>query len=228
MKVRVYTVYQPIIEIRTGRTLGYEALTRGTGKFRSPEVLFRKAFEKGATAELDFKCLRSALRILPRMKRKHLLFVNVEPFTMSRSFTKGREGYLLLKRISAYGRQIVFELTEGMKGRDFGLIEKGIRLLKKFHCQFAIDDVTGVGVKLFRLLSLKPHFIKIDMSLIKGIRRNRFHRDLVKRIIALGRMTSSRIIAEGLERKRDVDLVQKMGIPYVQGFYFSRPKRSLS
>lgn len=224
---QIYTIYQPIVEIRTGRIMGYEALTRAKGRPSSPETLFRHAYQKGSVAELDIHCIHTALRILPRLKKNQLLFVNIEPFTLSRFFSDGRKKSFSKKDLLGHGRRIVFELTEGMKGRDFELIRKATRFLKKRGCQIAIDDVAGIGFKLFLLLSLKPHFLKIDISLVKDIGRNRLHRDLVKRIVSLARKTHASVIAEGIETKRDLEIVTRMGIPYAQGFYYFHPQRQL-
>ena len=156
-----------------------------------------------------------------------MIFVNVEPLTLASVFAEGKARMVLLNRIRPYARQVVFELTEGMKGRDFEFVRKGVVFIKRYGCRFALDDVTGVGVKLFRLLTLKPHFIKVDISLIRGLRHSRTKRDVVKSLIALGKMARSLLIAEGVERKNDLALVHQMRIPYVQGFYFGRPQKHL-
>ena len=220
------TAYQPIFDIRTKKIIGYEALTRGRGKWRLPEGLFRHSYEQGFTIALDLECMWQALKILPKLGDK-LLFVNIEPMTLEHAFAKGVEGDFILKKIQHHSGQIIFELTEGMKGRDFKLMKRGVGLIRKHHCRFAIDDVAGIGFKLFRLLTLQPDFLKIDISLIRGLVKNPLHQELVHRLIALGRKNRSLIIAEGLEQKEDVQMVRKIGIPYVQGFYFARPKKIL-
>ena len=225
----IQTLYQPIVEIRSKKILGYEALTRGKGKPHFPKDLFRLSYEKGFTIDLDFRCLGMALRAAPRLRRKEFLFVNVEPITLSRAFKKGAQADLLLKKFSAPSRrQIVFELTEGMKARDFALVKKGVGLIKKSGCRFAIDDVTGIGAKLFRLLTLKPHYLKIDISLVRGIRKNRVQQGLLRRLVGLGEKNGCRLIAEGVEDKLDLALLREIGIHYAQGFYFSRPQKHLN
>jgi len=220
----IHTLYQPIIHISKGKILGYEALTRGRGKWELPENLFRRSYEEGFTTALDLTCIEQALQILPRLGSKKLLFVNVEPATLCHAFIKGREGELLLRKATRHARQIIFELTEGMKGRDFPLLKKGVSFLKKKYFRFAIDDVAGIGSKLFRLLALRPDFLKIDISLVRGFGKNRFQQGLVARLVALGQRYGTLLIAEGVERKSELAFVRRMGIPYAQGFYFSRPK----
>jgi len=223
----LYTVYQPIVGIRDRKILGYEALTRGIGKWRLPDNIFRHSYEQGFTIALDLECMWQCLEILPRLDKKKLLFVNIEPMTLEHAFTQGAEGQFLLKKIGACAPQVVFEFTEGMKARDFKLTKKGVAFLRRHNCRFAIDDVSGIGHKLFRLLSLKPDFLKVDISLIRGIVKSPLHQDLVQRLLSLSKKSGSRVVAEGLEKKDDVELVSEMGIPYAQGFYFGRPRRKL-
>lgn len=223
----IYSVYQPIIELRTAKIFAYEALSRGKGKWRLPEGIFRRSYEQGFTIALDLECLWHSLQILPKLGKNKLLFVNIEPMTLEHAFAKGVEGDFILRKVSSHTHQMVFELTEGMKGRDFELIKKGVWFLKKRGCRFAIDDVAGIGSKLFHFLSLKPDFLKIDISLMRGLVKNRIHQDLVQRIVALGKRSGALLIAEGLERKEDVDFAFQMGIPYAQGFYFARPRMHL-
>lgn len=220
----IHTVYQPILHISTGKVLGYEALTRGRGRWELPEDLFRRSYEEGFMTALDLECMWRALRILPKLGSRKLLFVNAEPTTLCHAFAKGREGDLLLRKVSRYSRQIVFELTEGMKGRDFPLLKRGVSFLKKKHFRFAIDDVAGIGSKLFRLLSLRPNFLKVDISLVKGLGENRLQQGLVSRLVDLGTKYDCLVIAEGVERKGELAFVRRMGIPYAQGFYFAHPK----
>ncbi len=219
----LYSVFQPIVHIRTKKILGYEALTRGIGKWKLPDNLFRNAYEQGFAIALDLECMWQSLQILPQIASKKLLFVNIEPTTLEHAFVKGGEGGFILRKLGSRAKNVVFEFTEGMKGRDFPLTKKGVAFLRKFKCQFALDDIAGIGYKFFRLLTLEPEFLKIDISLIRGIVKNQLHQDLVQRIVTLGKKAGSAIIAEGLERKDDVDLVTAMGIPYAQGFYFGRP-----
>lgn len=220
----IHTVYQPIIHISTEKVLGYEALTRGRGRWELPEDLFRRSYEEGFMKALDLECMWRAFQILPRLGSKRFLFVNAEPTTFCHAFVKGGEGDLLLRKVARYAPQIVFELTEGMKGRDLPLLKKAVGLLKKRRFRFAIDDVAGIGSKLFRLLSLKPDFLKIDISLVKGLGENRLQQGLVARLVDLSTKYGCLVIAEGVERKTELEFVRRMGIPHAQGFYFARPK----
>jgi EAL domain-containing protein (putative c-di-GMP-specific phosphodiesterase class I) len=223
----IYTVYQPIVEIRSGRILGYEALTRARQGGHEPEELFFRAYQRGATIDLDLECLRSAVRVLPEFPHQELLFVNIEPVTLSSPVLHQKPMKRILRKCASYQNRVVFELTEGMKPRDFEHIKKGVASLKKQGYRFAIDDVSAVGPKLFQLLTLWPDFVKIDMSLIRGLGLSRIRQTLVRRIVHLAGRKGCYPIAEGVEKKKDLESVKKLGIPYAQGFYFSRPRRTI-
>jgi EAL domain-containing protein (putative c-di-GMP-specific phosphodiesterase class I) len=114
-----------------------------------------------------------------------------------------------------------------MKARDFDYVRRAVHFLKKHGCLFAVDDVAGIGSKFFLLLSLKPDFLKIDISLGKGISKSRLQQGLLRRVLEISHKNGCKVIAEGIENKKDLDYIREMGISFVQGFYFSRPRKTL-
>ena len=219
------TVYQPIINISSGQIVAYEGLTRINGE--SPVNLLRQAYQGGKIVSFDFKCLRSALKILPELKEDRLLFVNVEPIPMMQAFRKRQDGEELMRKIKDYTGRVVFELTEGVKQADFPLIQKSVHFIRSMGFRFALDDLADIGSKTFKFASLKPSFFKIDIGLISGIAYNQLNQEIVRQMVRLCLMNNSMIIAEGVEHKADLDFVKKMGIHYAQGFYFARPRKNL-
>ena len=109
----VYSVYQPIVDIATGDVIGYEALSRSEKEM--PAEMFRRSYEKGTVIPFDFHCLESAIKVLPELQPGQYLFLNIEPLTLERAFSKGKEGEEFLKGLKAYTDKVVFELTEGVK-----------------------------------------------------------------------------------------------------------------
>jgi len=222
----IAAAYQPIVNTRSREIMGYEALARGKGAWSSPEKMFSHAYEHGYTVELDHTCLKKSLEILPKLEKKQLLFVNVEPMTFCTSLNRSGKLHGLIKNLPQR-KQIVFELTEGLKTRDLRLLHKSISYLKNMGCKYALDDVKGIGLKLFELLSLKPDFIKMDIFLTKGLSKDPFSRWTVHQLLDFCKGKTAQVIAEGVENVEECRLVTKLGIPYSQGFYFARPKREL-
>ncbi|MCM8775240.1 MAG: EAL domain-containing protein [Candidatus Omnitrophica bacterium] len=223
----LYPVFQPIVDTRTGKVIGYESLVRRKGKLCRPGDLIQRSYEEGLIIALNLECIKSSLRILPKMDNDKLLFVNVEPVTLGHCFAKGQEAHFLLRQYAAYRRRIVFELTEGMKIRDFPRIKRGVYFLLKLGCKFALDDVVGIGTKLAKLMTLQPHFIKIGMELVQRVNHSPFQQGLLGQIVNIGYNHNAKIIAEGIERKKDLAFLKHLGVYYAQGFYFARPKKTL-
>lgn len=223
----LHTVYQPIVGVDSERIIGYEALTRGRGKWQLPADLFRHSYQRGFTVALDLQCLKTALKVLPKLGKRRLLFVNVEPVTLGQWCRRRRETNFLLRRIPVERRQIVFELTEGMKTRDFEFIKQGVSFLRGLGFRFAVDDVSGINAKVLKLISLKPDYLKIDMSYVNRVAESRSQQVFIRRLIRLCKRRGIPLIAEGVERKKDLEFFRKAGVPYAQGFYFAHPGREL-
>lgn len=220
-----YAVYQPIIDVGSKHVIGYESLTRSGGQ--APAGLLRSAYYGGKIINFDFKCLRTGAKILSKLNGNKLLFLNVEPITFGHAFVKGGRGESFLKEHRKHSKQIVFELTEGVKTTDLGFIEKGADFIRSKGYRFALDDLSDVSAKTFKLISMSPSFIKIDISLINGISKNTLNQEIVHQMVDLARINDSRLIAEGIEKLEDLEFVSKMGIHYAQGYYLSKPKRKL-
>jgi len=223
----VDTVFQPIIEVGTGKIYAYEALSRGRGKFRNPEEMFRDAYEKGYMIDLDLSCMRKAFPNVALVNPRQYMFINVEPVTLCNIFSEWRRIQTILKKVKRRER-IVFELTEGIKERDIELAKRGVTYLRKLGCQFALDDVKGIGTKFFELMRLKPDFIKLDISITRSLLESDFNQSIIEHLVELSRKNKAEIVAEGVERVEHVRLVRKLGIQYVQGFYYARPQNTLS
>ena len=222
---RIYSVYQPIVDIATGDVIGYEALARSEKEM--PAEMFRRSYEKGMVIPFDFHCLESAIKILPELQEGQYLFLNIEPLTLEQAFSKGKEGEEFLKGLRAYSGQVVFELTEGVKKSDFAFIQRGVEFIRAFGYRFALDDIDDISAKTSQLASLKPDFLKIDLQLVQGIASNYLNQQIVREMVHLGRVNGSEMVAEGVVHLSDLVFIRYMGIRYGQGFFFAKPSKEL-
>ena len=87
----------------------------------------------------------------------------------------------------------------------------------------AMDDF-GTGYSSLAYLQRMPiHLLKIDMSFIREVDRNPEDQTIVKTIIAMAHTLNIEVIAEGVERVEQLDLLKSFGCDLAQGFYFSKP-----
>ncbi|HWS28556.1 MAG TPA: GGDEF domain-containing protein [Clostridia bacterium] len=221
----ISSVFQPIVSLRDGSILGYEALSRGPKgtALESPAVLFAAAEANKATWELEKLCRTKALCVLKESQCNAFLFLNVAPSVIEdvnfqRGFTKE---YLCEFNIDP--DRVIFEITERSAVSDIAEFKQIINYYKRQHYKIAIDDA-GAGYSGLNLISdLHPHFLKLDMQLIRGIDRDTVKQALVRSMQEFAKITGTFLIAEGIETLAELETLIHIGVHYGQGFYIKRP-----
>jgi EAL domain-containing protein (putative c-di-GMP-specific phosphodiesterase class I)/GGDEF domain-containing protein len=214
---RIATVYQPIVDTSEGRTIGYEALSRGpAGVFRSPDVLFRVAYETELVVKLERICRERALRGLKWVRPDQAMFINIEPLSIF-------DPDLATKVPADHVGRIVFEITEHAAISDFSTFRQATQLVKQSGFKLAIDDVGSAYSGLRVISEVEPDFIKLDMELTRGAHANRVKLDLLKAIAGFCTDAQIPMIVEGVETREELDVLGSLGVHLVQGFLFGQP-----
>lgn len=218
-------VFQPIVKIPEGRIFGYEALTRlpEGGAFSSPLHLFNFASETGYLYCLEKETRDKALNYLGYFHVREKLFLNVNPrIILDTNFIPGQT----LKMIDHYDLSpdnIVFELTEWAAIDDYYVFLKTLDHYRNQGFLIAIDDF-GAGYSNLRAIAeLQPDFIKLDMSLVRGINEKPVMRELVETFLSFAQKTHSQLVAEGVETQDELEILINLGIPLAQGYFLGYP-----
>jgi EAL domain-containing protein (putative c-di-GMP-specific phosphodiesterase class I)/CBS domain-containing protein len=229
-KQTITPVFQPIVSLTDGSVIGYEALSRGPygSRLEMPDALFSAAAEGDLVWELEYLCRTKALEKAKGIMAAKMLFINVDPNIINdHRFQKGltRE---LLQDYRAETGNIIFEITEKTAISDY---KSFCRILDNYKSQgyrIAIDD-TGAGYSgLKTLAETRPHFIKVDMDLVRDIDKDGLKQAMMKALYDIAQITGSQLIAEGIETRDELDTLISMGIPYGQGFYLEKPGQKLA
>ncbi len=123
--------------------------------------------------------------------------------------------------------RIVFEILESDKIGNYEELKKFIALVKQYGCKIAIDDF-GSGYSNFsHILALNVDYLKIDASLVKFITTDDNSRIITKTIINFASSLGLKTIAEFVEDKDALDMLEKMGVDFIQGYYIGKPKAEL-
>lgn len=222
---RLITAYQPILLMRDRTVMGFEALSRGargTG-FDSADDLFGAATEHGLLVELDRLCRTRAFLSSGRIPSNSKIFVNTLPATIRDPQFRGKPLIDFLQRAQVSPERIVVEITEKLVIENYGLFRETMAYFTDLGMSFAVDDV-GAGYSGLESISrLKPHFLKIDTSLVRDVHSSVVNREMVKAIISLGNGIGATVIAEGIQTDEEVKALQGMGVDYGQGFFLARP-----
>jgi EAL domain-containing protein (putative c-di-GMP-specific phosphodiesterase class I) len=229
------TFFQPILKLNTGETIGYEALNRPavTDHFPNTEMFYEFVGQSNQVFFFECFCRNiSFKRYIDRLngnlqKENSLLFINIHPHVMLDSNYHCGETLQLLSELGIEPNQVVFELTEKSAVTDFPLFEKVLSNYRSQGFRIAIDDV-GFGYNSLKtLIYLKPEFIKLDKALIQNIDQKIEQQQLVKLIVEYAKLSSTEIIAEGIERLEDLEYIVAQGVHYGQGYALGKPHQEL-
>lgn len=221
----ICSVFQPIVSLRDGDVLGYEALCRGPkgSVLENPEILFSVAEETKKLWDLERLCRLKALCAMQMSKTNAVLFLNVNPSIMEdekfqRGFTKE-----YLKDFEIDPKKIIFEITERSAVSNIKKFREIIQNYKDQDYKIAIDDA-GAGYSGLNLISdVHPHYLKLDMNLIRNIDKDNVKQALVKSMYEFSKITGTYLIAEGIETHCELQTLIDIGVHYGQGYYIKRP-----
>lgn len=225
---KIKTVFQPIISLRDGSVLGHEALSRITcdSEIKNPEMLFIAAGMYNRLWELELLCRTEALEsayifMIPPYSKK--LFLNVNPNimhdeTFKKGFTKN-----FLKQYQITPENVIFEITERNVITDVSGFTAAIDHYKSQDYQIAIDDA-GAGHSGLNLISdVNPHYIKLDMKLIRCVDTDSVKYALVKGMVEFSKVSNISLIAEGIETFDELETLINLGVQYGQGYLIQKP-----
>lgn len=231
-KDRLHVEYQPIVDLRTGRCVGAEALARWTlegGAKVSPESFVPVAELTGQTTELALAVLRATLRELaPVLRAAPHLSVSVN--LSAAELVSDRFAVELEAALAAQGveqRTITFELTErALIGADAAR-DTIDRFRARGH-RVAVDDF-GTGYSSLSYLSdFSLDAIKIDKAFVHSIGTGAATQDVVTHVIEMARTLGLRIVAEGVETEAQRNWLRTAGVEYGQGWLFSAPMTAVA
>jgi EAL domain-containing protein (putative c-di-GMP-specific phosphodiesterase class I) len=232
---KMSTFFQPIIKLTTGETIGFEALNRPavTNLFASTEEFYEFVGQSNQVFLFECFCRNISLkRFMERLndnllQRNTLLFINIHPRVLMDSNYQSGETLQLLASLGIDPKQVVFELTERSAVTDFSMFEKVLSHYRSQGFRIAIDDVGSGHNSLKTLIYLKPEFIKLDKSIIQNIDQNIEQQQLVKLIIEYAKQSGTEIIAEGIERAKELAFIKQQGVHYAQGFALGQPQEEV-
>lgn len=124
-------------------------------------------------------------------------------------------------------QRIVFEILESDEIQDYEKLKEFIFTIKEYGCKFALDDF-GSGYSNFaHVLTLNIDFLKIDSSLVKDITTNENSKAITQTIIHFASTLGLETIAEYVEDKESFEMLEGLGVDYIQGYYIGKPQEDL-
>ncbi|MHB1447508.1 MAG: EAL domain-containing response regulator [Acidimicrobiales bacterium] len=208
-------VFQPIVELSTGATVGVEALARFPGSDRGPDWWFGEAAAVGLGTELELLAIRSAVAQAPCLPHGMYMSVNASPTTaldpqLAEILTTGAERFVL-------------ELTEHAAVPDYDCLGEALRAQRGLGMGVAVDDAGSGYASLRHILRLRPNVIKLDIELTRDVDQDPARRALAASLVSFGEEIGATIVAEGIETASELDALLRLGVQHGQGYHLGRP-----
>jgi diguanylate cyclase (GGDEF)-like protein len=218
-------VFQPVVELSTGRVTGFEGLVRpaaGSG-FDDPGTLFVAAEKSGRTVELDQACLEVLAGAAASIPADRSVSLNLSPRSLEAPEFSAHALARTLERLGLSPSRVVIELTEREAVDDMDLLRSNLQACRRTGMRIAADDV-GSGNAGLRLLS-QIHFdiVKIDLSLVQGGVARESSLAVLRSLIDLAKRWGSVVVAEGVETPEQLRVLRGLDVTAAQGYLLGPP-----
>lgn len=227
---RVTLVYQPIVDLQTGRLAGLEALARLSinGEAVSPETFLRAAHQAGQLGPLTKALLDTSCGHWAAWTREAgfddglRLHVNVAPSQIvSPDFPRMVSEVLAAHRVSP--RVLMLEITETGIFADSHAVQEAVSELRGMGISVALDDFGSGYSALSHLQAIRLDAVKIDRSCIDRMNVDPRQETFLRALMRLAGDLDLEVIAEGVERPEQLAALRRLGCTLAQGFLLGRP-----
>lgn len=231
----LFLQYQPIIQLSSSETVGFEALVRWqhpTHGVVPPARFIPMAEETGLIIDVGWWILKQACQQMRQWRVRFgsaadILTINVNLST--KQFSQSGLAEHVRQILSDTGLDPCFlklEITESTVMENASAVVGMLHQLRTLGVQLAIDDF-GTG---YSSLSYLPRFptntLKIDRSFVSKMNRRSDEREIIRTILLLAHNLGMDVVAEGVETADQANQLLRLGCEYGQGYYFSKPLAS--
>ena len=227
--------YQPIYDLENKKFTNFEALVRlkddKTYGFISPEEFIPLAEKHGLIMRLSERIFNQVFKFVSsnRLSDKGINHMEVNLSGLqSVDAALPEQMSQLIKKYDLNPNIVNLEITESIAITSSYMLKKNMDKLKKIGCSFSMDDFGTGYSNLSQMAKTDYELIKIDKSLLWPCFDNKnpvqnnakiILENMITMILSLGK----KIVVEGVETKEQLDYLEKLGVTFIQGFYFSRP-----
>lgn len=218
----ISTVFQPILDLRKGSIVGYEALSRGPAgtPIENPEVIFELARDFNVVWELESLCIQNIRPFLNELCTRGCLFFNLESQFIQQLHMRGTA---VFDTFFECHQNVVIEVTERSAIRDYRTFRRTLHDLKGMGFKIAIDDCGSGYASLEAVAELKPDYLKVGHSLFHGMEKDTIRRRLIDLVARCADSIGAKTIAEAIETEEQLAICRTLDIAEGQGFLFARP-----
>lgn len=222
---RLQPVFQPIVDLESGKIIGFEGLIRGpsNSSLHSPVNLFATAEECHLTLALDRACRRVTVERFVELKLPGHLFLNISPDSLLAPEHRPGETLAFVAVHGLSPDRIIMELTETKPNAAYSTLREATDHYRSGGFQIALDDL-GEGFSNLRLWSeIRPDFVKLDKHFVQNIHQDPLKEQFVRSVVDIARKSGTKLVAEGIESTAELRALRRLGVQYGQGYLIARP-----
>ncbi len=226
---RVVLYYQPIYDVKAGKFTSAEALVRilsEDGKIISPGDFIPVAEENGQIIPLGMRIFKKVCEFLATGESQKYGIENIETNISVAQFDHENPAGFIKNLMEAYEidpASINLEITETADNELKHLLKLNMDKLIGMGVSFSLDDFGTGRSNLDYFVSMPARNIKFDLSFTQGYFTNTKIKHVMKGMVNIVHDMNMKVVAEGVETKEQFDAMVKLGIDYIQGYYFSKP-----
>jgi len=216
--------FQPLVDLKTKKVVGFEALARWTHKELGnipPDRFIPIAEDSGLIHVLSDQLLRQACRAARTWPETIMLSFNISPVQLT-DRTLGLRVLSILGETGLLPTRLEVEITESALVRDIEAAKEVLGSLRDAGVRIALDDFGTGYSSLYHLRNFKIDAIKIDRSFVDRMGVERESAEIVSALVGLGRGLGMTVIAEGIEGNAQDAELQAQGCQQGQGFLFGQ------
>ena len=225
-------LYQPLLNLKTGQTDGYEALLRmedREGHLISPGLFLESAERANLSTVIDLMVIRKALRrVTPLVPSSQSVWVSVN-LSAKTVQDKNLQTQIeaVLQDYPGQHEKIRFEIAEMTALKNMGKVREIAAQIKAFGCALILDDF-GVGsTSMHYLEGLSVDMVKIHPSLTRDLGDKPKTQGIVKNMTDMLHGIQMEVAAKSVEDSKALELIRSLGMDYAQGFAIGRPFESI-
>jgi diguanylate cyclase (GGDEF)-like protein len=211
----VTPVFQPIVDLATGRVAGYEGLSRfPPDDGRRPDEWFDRARRCGLGPMLQALALRRLLSV-PGRPNRTWLSLNLDAGSLATD--------AIQEALPEDLTGIVIEVTEQELPPDDDVLKRTLGNLRAREAKIALDDAGAGYAGLQHVVRIRPDIIKLDRSLVRGVDADADQLALIESFAAFSSRTGALLCAEGIETEEELRVLVEARVDLGQGYYLGRP-----
>lgn len=221
--------YQPIIDNKTEKCIGCEALVRWNSRtlgFMTPDTFIPLAEYLGLITNIgDYVFEKACIKCKEWNEMGYEDFkVNVNLSVVQLLQNNVVENIRkIVRRVGIKPENLVLEITETLAINDMQKIMKIINQIKAMGIKIALDDFGTGYSSLNYIKQLSLDIIKVDQTFIKDITQDDYARAFLKLVSDLSKTIGVAVCVEGVENKEQKELLKQMDIELIQGYYYGMP-----